>query len=102
MHRVWVIVIYLMTLVINMSAQSDMIIDHRYARLEVLKSIPSNWIDSAKNILHIRYEHTSHGSQITSGMANLDAFMGGNGVFVYANNGGHGVLDLNDISFFWT
>lgn len=74
-----------------------MITDHRYARLDVLKGIPSEWIDSTKNKLHIRYEHTSHGSQITSGMTNLDAFMGGDGVYAFANNGGQGVLDFHDI-----
>ena len=79
------------------NAQTDMIIDHKYARLDVLKDVPSEWIDSTKNNLHIRYEHTSHGSQITTGMTNLDAFMGGNGVYIFANNGGQGILDFHDI-----
>ena len=79
------------------NAQTDMIIDHRYARLDVLKGIPSEWIDSAKKNLHIRYEHTSHGSQITSGMTNLDAFMGGSGVYIFENNGGQGILDFHDV-----
>jgi len=95
--RIYILILITFLSNVYLTAQSDMIIDHRYARLEVLKGIPVDWIDSAKNNLHIRYEHTSHGSQITSGMANLDAFMGGNMDYVYANNGGPGVLDLNDI-----
>lgn len=75
-----------------------MIIDHRYASVEVLKDIPSEWIDSAKQNLHVRYEHTSHGSQITEGMRDLDAFMGGNDVYLFSNNGGSGILHLHD---FW-
>ena len=31
--------------------------------------IPSTWIDQAKQKLHIAYGHTSHGSQISTGMA---------------------------------
>ena len=96
--RVLVIVKALLIVCIQLHGQDDMLTDHRYATLEDLKDIPQEWIVSAKNKLHIRYEHTSHGSQITRGMANLDAFMGGNGIYVYANNGGPGVLDLHDIS----
>jgi len=90
--------VFLLLILCNYSyGQSDMIIDHRYAHLGVLKSIPGQWIDSAKTKLHIRYEHTSHGSQITGGMASLDAFMGGDGIYVYSNNGGEDILDLHDI-----
>ncbi|KPL15289.1 MAG: hypothetical protein AMS23_03920 [Bacteroides sp. SM1_62] len=57
------------------------IIGHNQAHLEDLKSIPLEWIDSAKAKLQIAYWRTSHGSQVLSGMNVLDAFMGGNGIY---------------------
>ena len=36
--------------------------------------IPDEWINEAKNELHIAYEHTSHGSQVVTGMSALRAF----------------------------
>jgi hypothetical protein len=44
------------------------IIDHNCTNLS---QIPDYWIEQAKN-LTIHYAHTSHGSQITSGIANLE------------------------------
>ncbi|MCK7468683.1 MAG: hypothetical protein MZU91_11590 [Desulfosudis oleivorans] len=44
------------------------IIDHRCTKLD---SVPREWIEKAKKNLHIAYGHTSHGSQITTGMAGL-------------------------------
>jgi hypothetical protein len=64
------------------------IIDHNYAHLEDLKSIPIEWINVAKVNLNIAYGHTSHGSQLTTGMANLDSFMGGNNIYIYGADGG--------------
>jgi hypothetical protein len=59
-----------------------------------ITDIPSEWIDKAKQSLHIAYGHTSHGSQLTTGMTGLVSFMGSE----YAwNNGGTGdALDLHD------
>jgi len=69
---------------------------HDQAHLEDLKSIPPEWIDSAKANLRIVYWHTSHGSQITTGMSRLDAFMGGNGRYSRAEEKLPGVLYLVD------
>ncbi len=63
------------------------IITHNHGHLEDLKSIPIEWIEEAKESLNIAYGHTSHGSQLTSGMANLDAFMGGNDIYIYGPGG---------------
>jgi hypothetical protein len=70
---------------------ADLVINHRCTSLN---DIPSNWIDSAKQKLHIAYGHTSHGSQVTDGMTGLVTFKGNS----YArNNGGIGdALDLHD------
>lgn len=74
------------------STQIDMTADHTVSSLAVLKSIPPAVIKQAKSDLHIAYGHTSHGSQITSGLTGLVAFMNGLG---YENNLYSG-LDLNE------
>ena len=59
----------------------------------------------AKDTLHIAYGHTSHGSQITSGMTGMVGFINGGGLgltgyaddfFDWNNGGGDGALDLHD------
>lgn len=61
-----------------------------------LSDIPQEWIEEAKDNLHIAYGHTSHGSQITGGMAVLDEFMGGNDLYIYNDGGTGGALDLQE------
>jgi len=50
------------------------IIDHRAARLSILRQIPESAIAKAKRELRIAYGHTSHGSQIIDGMTGLTTF----------------------------
>jgi len=69
------------------------VVNHSSANLT---AIPSTWIDQAKQTLHIAYGHTSHGSQLTSGMAGLVSWMGEQYAFNYGGNGG--ALDLRDYS----
>ena len=64
-----------------------------------INAVPLNYIDEAKSSLHIAYGHTSHGSQIITGMNGLDAFMGGQGIYVWSPSGGEDVLDLTDTPF---
>lgn len=59
-----------------------------------LSSIPEEWIEKAKENLHIAYGHTSHGSQITSGMTGLADFKGD--LYAWNNGGTGGALDLHD------
>jgi len=73
------------------------IIDHNCAKLE---PIPASAIELAKANLHIAYEHTSHGSQIITGM---DGLIGQTGLVGYKgdiynwNEGGtNGALDIDD------
>jgi hypothetical protein len=69
--------------------------------------IPREWLERAKDTLHIAYGHTSHGSQITSGMAGLVEFINDGGLglefpenfFAYNNGGRGGALDLRDTPF---
>ena len=83
------------------SAAEPVIIDHRHTDIT---AIPQSAIEQAKSNLHIAYGHTSHGSQLTSGMTGLVAFANGSGlglslpenIFAWNNGGTGGALDLHD------
>lgn len=88
--------IFLLAMGITESHAQGIIIGHDQAHLEDLKNVPPEWIDSAKAKLKVAYFHTSHGSQINSGLTPLDAFMGGEGTYLRSEEGGPGVLFFND------
>ncbi|MDP2984532.1 MAG: T9SS type A sorting domain-containing protein [Candidatus Latescibacter sp.] len=71
-----------------------LIIDHNCTRLS---AIPNAWIQKAKNDLHIAYGHTSHGSQLISGMIGLVSFKGT--LYSFGAGGANGILDLRDTPF---
>lgn len=73
------------------SKADAIIIDHNTRKLG---SIPVQWINSAKASLHIGYQHSSHGSQVTTGMAGLVAWKGS--LYAFNNGGSTGALDLRD------
>ena len=75
------------------------IIDHTAIDLS---SVPLEWIEDAKENLHIAYGHTSHGSQIITGMSGLTGFSNapnGGSTYTYNNGGTNGALDLRDTPF---
>ncbi len=82
-------------------AGQAIIVDHTCTDIT---RIPEGAILEAKARLHIAYGHTSHGSQITSGMTGLVAFANGGGkglalpkgVFAWKHGGANGALDLHD------
>jgi len=77
------------------------IIDHTCTDIT---KIPESAINQAKTMLHIGYGHTSHGSQLTTGMTGLVTFAnkGGLGlshpqdIFKWNNGGTDGALDLEE------
>lgn len=77
-----------------------LIIDHNTTDIT---AIPQAWIVAAKANLHIAYGHTSHGSQITTGMTGLVAFANGGGkglslptdIFQYDHDGNNGGTHLH-------
>jgi len=75
-------------------ARSACIIDHSCTHLD---TIPEEWIHKAKKNLHIAYGHTSHGSQIITGMTGLITFKGD--IYLFNNGGKNGALDLRDTPF---
>ena len=82
------------------SAQ-PIIIDHTSTDI---RQIPESAIEQAKTNLHIAYGHTSHGSQLTTGMTGLVDFANNGGlglslptdIFAWNNGGTGGALDLHD------
>ena len=82
-------------------ADEPLIIDHRHTDITPLSE---DQIQQAKETLHIAYGHTSHGSQITTGMNGLVRFanQGGKGlnlpenIFAWNHGGKNGALDLHD------
>jgi hypothetical protein len=59
-----------------------------------LSQIPPRWIDSAKSKLKIAYGHTSHGSQVVTGMEALFAFHGE--IYNFNSDGSGGALTVHD------
>ncbi len=62
-----------------------------------LDQIPIQWIEKAQADLHILYGHTSHGSQITTGLLELSKFMGS--PYIYDKELSAESLDLRDSPF---
>ncbi len=67
------------------------IIDHSCTNLA---KIPLEWINKAKTDLHIAYGHTSHGSQLITGMDGLEAWKGD--TYLWNNGPLEGSLDIRD------
>jgi len=76
--------------------------------------VPQEWIEQAKLELHIAYGHTSHGSQLITGMTSLIGFANNGGlglalphdIFAFNDGGTDGALDLRepfegDLGSFW-
>lgn len=86
--------------VLNVAADA-IIINHNHTDIT---QIPQSAIEQAKANLHIAYGHTSHGSQLTTGMNGLVGFANGGGlglslphdIFTWNNGGTAGALDLHD------
>lgn len=74
------------------------IADYAVAKEGVLRSIPQVYIDSARNLLHVAYQHTSHGTHITRGLFGLQDYKtGDNTMFGITNNNPTlNKLDFND------
>jgi len=65
---------------IPLSAAETLVVDHRNCGFD---AIPRSWIDQARENLRIGYSHTSHGSQLITG---IDAIASWNPVFGYAGS----------------
>ncbi len=87
--------------VFSIAVFPQLIVNHTCTNIT---TIPESAINQAKEQLHIAYGHTSHGSQVTSGLSALVDFAnnGGRGlslpenIFIWNNDGTDGALDLHD------
>jgi hypothetical protein len=74
------------------AAQGQMLVDHSSTDLD---QVPGSAITQAVADLHIAYNHTSHGSQLISGMNALASFPDFGDTYQWSDNGTAG-LDLDD------
>jgi len=99
MRNLFVFILLAFITICRVNAQ--IIIDHHCTEIS---AIPPEAITTAKTTLHIAYGHTSHGSQLVSGMTGLIPYAnaGGSGlklpvnIFSFNNGGSGGALDLHD------
>ena len=56
---------------VEASSNGGFVVDHTHTDLS---AIPAAWITQAKADLHIAYNHTSHGSQLITGMNGLESY----------------------------
>jgi hypothetical protein len=87
------------TLVFSISASNGAIIaDHNST--SAFWIIPTEAIQQAKTNLHIAYGHTSHGSQLITGMDGLVGFMNSKGyptnLYAWSYGGAPSALDIDD------
>lgn len=81
------------------AAGTPVIADHKHTNLSL---VPERALEQAKSTLHIAYGHTSHGSQITTGMTGLVSFENaphGGSLYAWNSGGTNGALDLRDSPF---
>ncbi len=79
-------------------ACDNYIADYKTANESVLRSIPEKYIDLARTTLHIAYQHTSHGTQISRGLFGLQDYKKGDDVLfgITNNDPEEGKLDYRD------
>ena len=75
---------------VNFCFSDAIIIDHNCTDIS---KVPTYWINKAKRMYRMSYGHTSHGSQIVSGMSVLQ---GQSSLYSYNYRGSSGALSLHD------
>jgi len=89
------LVLLVLLYTVPLHAQNGFVVDHTSTNLS---DIPEVWITQAKENLHIAYNHTSHGSQLISGMNALEDFpnFGTKYAWIDDSNGDNESLSLDD------
>jgi hypothetical protein len=72
--------------------------DYFVATENVLKKIPSEYINSARNKLHVAYQHTSHGTHVAYGIFGLPDYKAGDDLLfgITNNHPENNKLDFRD------
>ncbi len=78
--------------------ENAVIADHTIAFEEILRAIPDEYINAARENLHIAYQHTSHGTHVSYGMFGLPGYKAGDETkYAITNNDPQaGKLDFRD------
>ncbi len=82
---------YTVTVNLAPAPTGAIIADHLAA--SAFSAIPASYISAAKANLHIAYGHTSHGSQVTTGMS---ALAGSDSAYAFNDGGTEGRLDYRE------
>ncbi|MBI5326292.1 MAG: T9SS type A sorting domain-containing protein [Ignavibacteriae bacterium] len=80
---------FLFISITTFSQNRPIIIDHSCCDIN---KVPDNWVVQSKTDFRLAYGHTSHGSQIVTGISLLNNLPGS----IYTYNKGEGTLYLND------
>ncbi len=65
---------------------TTVIADHTIAHEDILRSIPDEYINAARNDLHVAYQHTSHGTHVSHGMFGLPGYKAGDDILYAITN----------------
>lgn len=78
--------------------EGETIASYAVAKESVLRSIPEEYINAARNNLHIAYQHTSHGTHVAYGLFGLPEYKAGDEVLFAVSDflPQSGKLDFND------
>lgn len=87
--------ILLMSFIFCLYAQDPIIIDHKHTNVN---KIPDKWIKRAKKNLRIGYGHTSHGSQLVTG---LNAYQGKKGTLFHFLSSDWGLVPGIFLNDYW-
>lgn len=85
--------VFLLTFFSLTGVQGATVIDHTCTDLN---QIPEEYVEAARDSLHIAYQHTSHGSQLISGMNALQSYPPYGSRYGWSDSGETGFLDLDD------
>lgn len=90
MAVIFMLIQNLSSILLSQSFSGPIIIDHTCTDVN---KIPQNWIVKARNEFKVFYAHTSHGSQIVSGM---EVLMKKSSLFSFNKKGEKGALSFHD------
>ncbi len=94
-HAVLLVSLPLATAALGADRGAPIVIDHLCTRID---TIPRQAIQDAIDTLVIAYGHTSHGSQLVTGMDSLAGFLGDD-LYSWSADGSGGTLELRDKPF---
>jgi hypothetical protein len=77
---------YVVTITVASGTDLGTIAGHEQALEAVLRSIPRQYIDSARENVHVAYEHTSHGTHVAYGLYGLPEYKTGDDTLFAVTN----------------